>query len=74
MCENNEKEIKININKNINRDTETKFYKSYDFDIKYQLLSQIMKDIQLASQLIKSAKNSITSDIIFIKGNNLSII
>ena len=70
MSETIKTKIKNKINENIKSETETKFFKYFNFDIKYQLLSKIIKDIQLISQLIKSIKNSQLSDIIFIKGNN----
>jgi hypothetical protein len=42
----------------------------YDFDIRYQQLCPIIKDIQMSSQLIKCVKKHQLSDLIFIKGNN----
>ena len=49
---------------------ETSYINYYDIDIEYELLSPIIKDIQLVSQLIKFNKNRQLSDLIFIKGNN----
>ena len=47
-----------------------KFKNFYNFDVKYELLSPIIKDFQLVSQLIKSIEINQLSDLIFIKGNN----
>ena len=57
-------------NENMNLNNETKYINSYNFDIKYEILSPIIKDIQLVSQLIKLVQNHQISDLIFIKGNN----
>ena len=42
----------------------------FSFDIQYDILCPILKDIQTSAQLIKLIKNCQISDIIFIKGNN----
>ena len=42
----------------------------YNFDIKYELLCPIIKDIQMISQLIKFIQNHQLSDLIFIIGDN----
>ena len=47
-----------------------KYNYQYKFELKYKLLSPIIKDIQMTSQLIKLAKNNQISDIIFIYGDN----
>ena len=47
-----------------------KYKNYYNFDVKYELLSPIIKDFQLVSQLIKSIEANQLSDLIFIKGNN----
>ena len=47
-----------------------KYNYQYKFELKYKLLSPIIKDIQMISQLIKLVKNNQLSDIIFIDGDN----
>ena len=49
---------------------ETIYINYYNFDIPYQQLSPIIKDVQICSQLIKFIKKHQLSDLIFIKGNN----
>ena len=41
-----------------------------EFEINYEILSPIMKDLQMMSQLIKLIKNYQFSDLIFITGNS----
>ena len=53
-----------------NKDLSNRYTNTFHFDINYQLLSQIIKDMQLVSQLIKSIQTNQLSDIIFIQGNN----
>ena len=43
---------------------------NYSFELKYELLSPIIKDVQMISQLIRLVKNNQLSDIIFIYGDN----
>lgn len=69
MDENNNKELMNNLDTNI-KELSSKYINTFNFDIKYSLLSKIFKDIQLVSQLIKSVHNNQLGDIIFIKGNN----
>jgi hypothetical protein len=69
MDQNYKKEIINNQDEN-NKELSNKYGYYFNFDIKYSLLSQIFKDIQLVSQLVKSVHNNQLSDIIFIKGNN----
>ena len=69
MDQNYKREIIINQDEN-NKELSKKYGYYFNFDIKYSLLSQIFKDIQLVSQLVKSVHNNQLSDIIFIKGNN----
>ena len=57
---------KENFKDNLN----TKYNYHHDFDVKYELLSPIIKDIQMVSQLIKCIKNYQLSDLIFIYGSN----
>ena len=65
------KSIYFNSNiKNFTENLNTKYIYRYDFDIKYELLSPIIKDIQMASQLIKCIKNHQLSDLVMINGNN----
>ena len=62
---------KFNINsENLGQNTERKYSYIYTFDIKYEILSPIIKDIQMISQLIKLVKINQLSDLIFISGNN----
>ena len=49
---------------------EVTYLNYYILDIKYKLLSPIIKDMQISSQLIKFIKKHQISDLIFIKGNN----
>ena len=49
-----------------------KYIYHYIFDIKYEILNSIIKDIQMISQLIKFIKNYQISDLIFITGNSTS--
>ena len=55
------------------KDTKNYIY-HYNFDIKYEILCPIIKDIQLETQLIKFFKNYQYSDLIFITGNSTSSI
>ena len=50
--------------------TEQKYIYIYNFDIKYEIMNSIIKDIQMASQLIKFIKDYQINDIIFINGNS----
>ena len=64
---------KIGIKANIKSDepnSEGKYKYNYMFDIKYEILSPIIKDMQMVSQLIKLIKKHQISDLIFIIGNN----
>jgi len=66
-------EQKVGINTNIMSDklnSDGKYIYNYMFDIKYELLSPIIKDMQMISQLIKLIKKHQISDLIFINGNN----
>ena len=47
-----------------------KYVYNYVFDINYEVISPIIKDFQLVSQLIKYIQNNQISDLIFILGNN----
>ena len=42
----------------------------FSFDLNYEIITPILKDIQTIAQLIKLITNQQISDIIFIKGNN----
>ena len=42
----------------------------FSFDLNYEIITPILKDIQTIAQLIKLIINQQISDIIFIKGNN----
>lgn len=68
------KDKKVKFNSNKNNQSELTSYiiylNYYDFDIRYDILSPLIKDIQLSSQLIKLIKKHQISDLIFIKGNN----
>ena len=66
------KTSKFNLSKkNLNEiPNEVTYINYYSVDVKYKLLSAIMKDIQICSQLIKFIKKHQISDLIFIKGNN----
>ena len=67
------KEQKVGINTNEMSDkpnSEEKYKYNYIFDIKYDTLSPIIKDMQMVSQLIKLIKKHQISDLIFINGNN----
>lgn len=61
--------IKANIKSN-EPNSEGKYKYNYMFDIKYEILSPIIKDMQMVSQLIKLIKKHQISDLIFIIGNN----
>ena len=54
--------------------TTQKYIYHYNFDIKYEKLNSIIKDIQMISQLIQSLKDHQINDLIFITGNSSSII
>ena len=49
---------------------EISYINYYTLDLRYELLSPIIKDIQIIAQLIKFIKKHQLSDLIFIKGNN----
>ena len=68
MLENN-KNVKCDINNHKNKKQESN-YINFNPNIKYEVLSPIIKDIQLVSQLIRFIKNHQLSDLIFISGNN----
>lgn len=51
-----------------------KYIYHYYFDIKYEILNSIIKDIQMISQLIQSIKDHQINDLIFITGNSSSAI
>ena len=55
---------------NFYQNLEKKYVYNYVFDIKYEIISPIIKDFQLVSQLIKYIQNNQISDLIFILGNN----
>ena len=66
-----EKQVKSNINsESIKQREERKYIYHYNFDIKYEELSPIIKNIQMVSQLIRFIKDHHISDLIFINGNN----
>ena len=50
--------------------SEITYINYYYFDIKYEVLSPIIKDFQMSSQLIKFIKRHQMSDLVFIAGNN----
>ena len=54
--------------------TEKRYIYNYNFDIKYEILNPIIKDIQMISQLIQSIKEHQINDLIFITGNSSSTI
>ena len=54
--------------------TKKKYIYCYNFDIKYETLNSIVKDIQMISQLIQSIKDHQINDIIYITGNSSSTI
>ena len=54
--------------------TEKRYIYNYNFDIKYEILNPIIKDIQMISQLIQSIKDHQINDLIFITGNSSSTI
>ena len=55
---------------NFYQNPEKKYIYNYVFDINYEVISPIIKDLQLVSQLIKYIQNNQMSDLIFILGNN----
>ena len=64
---------KVKFNNNLEQvelKQEGKYFYYHIFDIKYEILAPIIKDIQMVSQLIKLVKNHQLSDLIFIHGNN----
>jgi hypothetical protein len=66
-----EEKVGFNINTEcIKQNSDKNYIYNYTFDIKYQLLCPIIKDIQMVSQLIKFIKNHQLSDLIFIVGDN----
>ena len=67
MNENIQKENLSSIN---NKYLSNRYMNNFHFDINYKFISQIMKDIQLVSQLIKCIQINQLSDIIFIQGND----
>ena len=62
----------INERKRERESSSQKYTKNFTYEIEYQFLSKVFKDIQLFAQLIKSIKNCQLSDIIFIYGNSIS--
>ena len=68
-----EKEEKVQYNNNsgsIVQNSEGNYLYHYIFDIKYEILSPIIRDLQTVSQLIRFIQNNQLSDLIFILGNN----
>ena len=68
-----EKEEKVQYNNNseiIFQNSEGHYAYHYIFDIKYETLSPIIRDLQTVSQLIRFIQNNQLSDLIFILGNN----
>ena len=66
-----EKSSKLNnIHISMEMTPETIYINYYNFDVPYEQLCPIIKDIQICSQLIKVIKKHQLSDLIFIKGNN----
>ena len=66
-----EQKVGINTNEISEKpNSEGKYKYNYMFDIKYETLSPIIKDMQMVSQLIKLIKKHQISDLIFIIGNN----
>jgi hypothetical protein len=63
------KSVKTSVNNNINKNPESN-YLYFHFDMKYEKLSPIIKDIQLVSQLIRFVKKDQLSDLILINGIN----
>ena len=53
-----------------NENGENVYMNYFLFDLSYEMITQILKDIQTTAQLIKLIVYSQISDIIFIKGNN----
>ena len=51
-------------------ENEINYLNYYTLDVRYEILSPIIKDMQISSQLIKFVKKHQLSDLIFIKGNN----
>ena len=49
---------------------EKKYIYTYNFDIKYETMSNIIKDLQMTSQLIQCTKDYQINDLIFITGND----
>ncbi len=49
---------------------EINYINYYKLNIRYELITPIIKDIQISSQLIRFVKKHLISDLIFIKGNN----
>ena len=61
------------IKKEKNKDNlkgENIYINNFSFDLNYEIITPILKDIQTIAQLIKLIINHQISDIIFIKGNN----
>jgi hypothetical protein len=66
-----EQKVGINTNEISEKpNSEGKYKYNYMFDIKYETLSPIIKDMQMVSQHIKLIKKHQISDLIFINGNN----
>ena len=68
-----EKEEKVQYNNNsesISQNSKGHYLYHYIFDIKYEILSPIIRDLQTVSQLIRFIQNNQLSDLIFILGNN----
>ena len=66
-----EQKVGINTYEMSDKSNSEGIYKyNYMFDIKYETLSPIIKDMQMISQLIKLVKKHQISDLIFINGNN----
>jgi len=53
-----------------NKKGENIYINYFSFDLNYEIITPILKDIQTIAQLIKLIINQQISDIIFIKGNN----
>jgi hypothetical protein len=55
---------------NFYQNLKKRYVYNYVFDINFKVMSTIIKDLQLVSQLIKYSQNHQLSDLIFISGSN----